>query len=68
MSKPTINTAEIGKRIGHSPILATFIIDILGVPPSGKDRRAMLWTEEEFQLICSRLADRARDVADQYRK
>lgn len=62
-----INVEEIGRRIGHSPFLSKFITVTLGVEPTKRDRRAMLWTEAQFQLILVRFTEHLKKVADAHK-
>jgi hypothetical protein len=61
-----LSTAEIGRRLQHKPLLSDFISNVLGVPPDFQNRRCLLWTEASFQLICVRLAEHAKKVADEF--
>jgi uncharacterized protein Usg len=62
-----LSTADIARRIGHSPVLAHFIIDELGVPPDfPRIRRGYYWSEASFQLICKRWSAHMTKVAEEH--
>ena len=57
-----LSCGEIGKRIGISPILSSFIAGTLGVDPVIRERRGMYWSEEQYILILERLAEHAEKL------
>lgn len=62
-----LNTEAVGRRLGQHPMIAAYIITTLGVSPDGRDRRAVLWSEASFQLICKRQAEHSLRIANEYR-
>ncbi len=61
-----LTTADIGKRLGISPIVSTFITDTLCVQPTKRHGRSVYWTEAQFQTICQNLAYHAERMAKRY--
>jgi hypothetical protein len=51
----TLNAGAICKRLGFV-LTVDFIIDELGVEPGLREKRATLWSEAGFRMICDRLA------------
>ncbi|HWH83203.1 MAG TPA: YqaJ viral recombinase family protein [Burkholderiaceae bacterium] len=50
----TLNAGQIAQRLGFA-LTVDFISGDLGTPPATTQRRATLWTEAQFAIICRRL-------------
>jgi hypothetical protein len=49
----TMNTGDVSRRIGV-PITAELLQE-LGFTPTGKDKRAVLWDEDDYPAMCDAL-------------
>lgn len=50
----TLNTGQVSAMIGV-PVTGDLLTQ-LGFNPAGKDRRALLWAERDFEKMCDALA------------
>lgn len=51
----TLKLGTIGERLGFT-LTEAFVSDVLGIKPSGKDKRAVLYRESDFPRICDALS------------
>ena len=51
----TLKLGAIGERLGFT-LTEAFVSDVLGIKPSGKDKRAVLYRESDFPRICDALS------------
>lgn len=58
----TLNLGAICARLGFT-VSAHFVGDVLGIQPAATDKRASLYTERQFGLICERIAAHVRTLA-----
>jgi putative phage-type endonuclease len=58
----TLNLGAICARLGFT-VSAHFVGDVLGIQPAATDKRASLYTERQFGLICERIAAHVRSLA-----
>jgi len=58
----TLNLGAICARLGFT-VSAHFVGDVLGIQPAATDKRASLYTERQFALICERIAAHVRPLA-----
>ena len=58
----TLNLGAICARLGFT-VSAHFVGDVLGIQPAATDKRASLYTERRFGLICERIAAHVRTLA-----
>lgn len=58
----TLNLGAICARLGFT-VSAHFVGDVLGIQPAATDKRASLYTERQFGLICERIAAHVRTIA-----
>lgn len=58
------NTEQISNAFGAPglKISGAFIVNVLKVPPSRTDKRAMFWTLEQFEQIRSKLISHIKSV------
>lgn len=50
----TLKLGAIGERLGFN-LTEAFVSDVLGIQPSGKDKRAVMFKESDFNRICDAL-------------
>ena len=50
-----LNMTDLKTRLGL-PLTGDFIETTLGIPPRERDKRALLWAEDDYPVICDRLA------------
>lgn len=50
-----INIKTIQERLGGIPITGKFVEEDLGVAPAERDKRLVLWDDEQFPTICDKL-------------
>jgi predicted phage-related endonuclease len=65
LAPATLNLGEICSRLGFT-VTSAFLIDALHVPPAKVDRRASLYTEAQFALICRQLVSHISAMAELY--
>mgnify|MGYP001205365712 CR=1 FL=1 len=58
----TLNLGATCARLGFT-VSAHFVGDVLGIQPAATDKRASLYTERQFGLICERIAAHVRTLA-----
>lgn len=51
----TLKLGAIGERLGFT-LTEAFVSEVLGIKPSGKDKRAVLYRESDFPRICDALS------------
>lgn len=51
----TLKLGTIGERLGFT-LTEAFVSEVLGIQPSGKDKRAVLYRESDFSRICDALS------------
>lgn len=51
----TLKLGTIGERLGFT-LTEAFVSEVLGIKPSGKDKRAVLYRESDFPRICDALS------------
>lgn len=56
-----MNIGDISRRLGFI-VSSELISETLKVPADARNKRAMLYTESSFRLICSRLIDRLSQI------
>ena len=54
-----LNIAEIKTRLGGIGLTGEFIVNVLKIEPTERDKRAMLFTEDQYQAICDGLSAHA---------
>lgn len=52
----TLKLGTIGERLGFT-LTEAFVSDVLGIKPSGKDKRAVMFKESDFGRICAALVN-----------
>lgn len=54
----TLKLGAIGERLGFT-LTEAFVSEVLGIKPSGKDKRAVMFKESDFPRICDALSRHA---------
>lgn len=64
MSNSMITGGQVAERIGGNGVKLTaeFINNVLGVKPAGAEKRASLYTEDQFVEICERFQEHLATV------
>lgn len=54
MSDDVMNTGDICRRLGY--IVTVELLLSLGFEPARKDKRASIWKQDDYQVMCQELA------------
>jgi predicted phage-related endonuclease len=65
LAPATLNLGDVCSRLGFT-VTSAFLADALHVKPAKVDRRASLYTEEQFALICRQLVSHISAMAELY--
>lgn len=57
----TLNTGDVARRIGI-PVTEKMLTE-LGFKPTGKDKRAFLWDEDDYPEMCQKIGQSIMDKA-----